>query len=182
MDWHSFRSKNLKCLGSEDVERFMPEYCSWEADKGKHFLLSDSRKLMPAPRRFLVASTSMPLAVGWGWNVCIYLGLLTLLLLLMGLLLWVVLKQLGNSVGNGAMQSRRSFREPPFGNCRSYRFWEWKHSGKLRIFNVTRSQSSGEDYFKKLLWVERRSGMRTLWTPSKEDGTLKYIIWRLSNG
>ncbi|XP_047658025.1 small integral membrane protein 43-like [Tachysurus fulvidraco] len=77
---------------------------------------------MPAPRRFLVASTSMPLEMGWGWNICVYLGLLTLLLLLMGLLLWMVLKQLRNSVGNTAMQSGRSFREPHFGNGRRFRF------------------------------------------------------------
>lgn len=94
----------------------------WKPVKDKGCCFFDLWTLMPAPRRFLVASTSMPLAVGWGWNICVYFGLLTLLLLLMGLLLWMVLKQLRNSVGNVAMQSGRSFRETHFGNCRSLRF------------------------------------------------------------
>ncbi|XP_038867575.1 annexin A5-like [Salvelinus namaycush] len=66
---------------------------------------------MPSPRRFLVASTSLPVALGWGWNLSVYLGLLLLLLLLMGLLLWMLLKQLRNSVGS-SLQPGRSLRDP----------------------------------------------------------------------
>ncbi|XP_068596752.1 annexin A5a [Brachionichthys hirsutus] len=43
---------------------------------------------MPAPRKFLVASTTLPLALGWGWNLSLYVGLLLGLLTLMLLLLW----------------------------------------------------------------------------------------------
>lgn len=67
---------------------------------------------MPSPRRFVAASSSLPFAVSWGWNLTIYLGLCSLLLLLMGLLLWMVLKQLRNSVGGSALQPCRSVREP----------------------------------------------------------------------
>lgn len=67
---------------------------------------------MPSPQRFIVASTSLPMAVSWGWNLTIYLGLCSLLLLLMGLLLWMVLKQLRNSVGGSVLQPCRSVREP----------------------------------------------------------------------
>ncbi|XP_064198140.1 small integral membrane protein 43-like [Anguilla rostrata] len=67
---------------------------------------------MPSPRRFLETSTSFPLAAGWGWNVCIYLGLFAALFLLMVLLLWLLIRQLRNSVGNSALQPGRSVREP----------------------------------------------------------------------
>lgn len=67
---------------------------------------------MPSPRKFLVASTSLPMALSWGWNLAIYLGLCSLLLLLMLLLLVVLLKQLRNSVGGSALQPCRSVREP----------------------------------------------------------------------
>ncbi|XP_049340174.1 small integral membrane protein 43-like [Astyanax mexicanus] len=77
---------------------------------------------MPAPKKFLVASTSMPLAMEWGWNVSVYLGILMLLLLLMGLLLWMLLKQLRNSVGNSALHPSRSFRGPHFGSFRGHNF------------------------------------------------------------
>lgn len=125
---------------------------------------------MPAPRRFLVTSTSMPLAVGWGWNVCVYLGLLSLLLLLMGLLLWMVLKQLKNSVGNGAMQSSRSFREPHFGNCRSVRFWQWKHCEKLDFLKVLEKTISGIITLKGVTqWSEN-------WL-KLQDEPLKYVTY-----
>ncbi|XP_071398673.1 small integral membrane protein 43-like [Centroberyx affinis] len=67
---------------------------------------------MPSPRRFLVASTSLPLALDWGWNVSLYVGMLLALLLLLMLLLWVLLRQLRNSVGNSTLQPARSFRQP----------------------------------------------------------------------
>lgn len=69
---------------------------------------------MPAPRKFLVASTSLPLALGWGWNVSLYVGMLLGLLMLMLLLLWMLLKQLSNSVGKCTLQPGRSFRQPCF--------------------------------------------------------------------
>ncbi|KAJ8382682.1 hypothetical protein SKAU_G00034600 [Synaphobranchus kaupii] len=62
--------------------------------------------------RFLETSTTYPLAAGWGLNICIYLGLFTALLLLMVLLLWLLIRQLRNSVGNSALQPGRSVREP----------------------------------------------------------------------
>lgn len=67
---------------------------------------------MPAPKRFLVASTSLPLALGWGWNLSLYVGMLLGLLTLMLLLLWMLLKQLRNSVGKSTLQPARSFRQP----------------------------------------------------------------------
>ncbi|GLD70493.1 annexin A5a [Lates japonicus] len=69
---------------------------------------------MPAPRKFLVASTSLPLALGWGWNLSLYLGILFGLLILMMLLLWMLLKQLGNSVAKSMLLPARSFRQPGF--------------------------------------------------------------------
>ncbi len=71
-------------------------------------------KPMPAPRRFLVESTSLPLALGWGWNLSLYVGMLLGLLTLMLLLLWMLLKQLRNSVGKSTLQPFRSFRQPHF--------------------------------------------------------------------
>ncbi|CAL9706499.1 unnamed protein product [Knipowitschia caucasica] len=68
---------------------------------------------MPAPRRFLVASTTLPLALGWGWNISLYLGILFGLLSLMLLLLWMLMKQLRNSVSKSSLQPTRSFRQPP---------------------------------------------------------------------
>ncbi|KAJ8384863.1 hypothetical protein AAFF_G00197730 [Aldrovandia affinis] len=62
--------------------------------------------------RFLVASTSLPLGVGWGFDLCVYLGMFSTLFLLLLLLLWVLIRQLRNSVGNTALQSNRSSREP----------------------------------------------------------------------
>ncbi|XP_054453115.1 annexin A5a [Anoplopoma fimbria] len=52
---------------------------------------------MPAPRKFLESSTSLPLALDWGWNLSLYVGMLLGLLVLMLLLLWMLLKQLSNS-------------------------------------------------------------------------------------
>lgn len=69
---------------------------------------------MPAPRRFVVASTSLPLALGWGWNLSLYVGMLLGLLMLMMLLLWMLLKQLRNSVAKSMLQPVRSFRQPCF--------------------------------------------------------------------
>lgn len=71
-------------------------------------------KLMPAPRKFLVASTSLPLAISWGWNLSLYVGILLGLLLLMLMLLWVLLKQLRHSVAKSMLQPVRSFRKPCF--------------------------------------------------------------------
>ncbi|TNN47955.1 hypothetical protein EYF80_041848 [Liparis tanakae] len=67
---------------------------------------------MPAPRKFLVASTSLPLALDWGWNLSLYVGILLGLLVLMLLLLWMLLKQLSNSVTKSSLQPVRSFRQP----------------------------------------------------------------------
>nr|XP_046263015.1 annexin A5a [Scatophagus argus] len=67
---------------------------------------------MPAPKKFLVASTSLPLALDWGWNLSLYVGILLGLLTLMLLLLWMLLKQLRNSVGKSMLQPVRSFRQP----------------------------------------------------------------------
>lgn len=67
---------------------------------------------MPAPKRFVVASTSLPLALGWGWNLSLYIGMLLGLLTLMLLLLWMLFKQLRNSVGKSMLQPARSFRQP----------------------------------------------------------------------
>lgn len=69
---------------------------------------------MPAPRRFLVASTSLPLALDWGWNLGLYVGMLLGLLTLLLLLLWILLRQLRNSVGKSSLQPMRSFRQPHF--------------------------------------------------------------------
>ncbi|XP_067375504.1 small integral membrane protein 43-like [Channa argus] len=69
---------------------------------------------MPAPRKFLVASTSLPLELGWGWNLSLYVGLFFGLLMLMMLLLWMLLKQLRNSVAKSTLQPGRSFRQPCF--------------------------------------------------------------------
>ncbi|KAI3351446.1 hypothetical protein L3Q82_020301 [Scortum barcoo] len=69
---------------------------------------------MPAPRTFLVAPTSLPLALSWGWNLSLYVGMLLGLLMLMLLLLWMLLKQLRNSVGKSTLQPARSFRQPHF--------------------------------------------------------------------
>ncbi len=95
------------------------EHLSWinltqQVNKLSHCLISGIRKelqfypiellLMPSPWRFLVASTSLPLTAGWGWNLSVYVGLFTVLLVLMGLLLWMLLKQLRNSVGNSTLQ------------------------------------------------------------------------------
>lgn len=67
---------------------------------------------MPAPKRFLVESTSLPMALGWGWNLSLYVGMLLGLLTLMLLLLWMLLKQLRHSVGKSTLQPVRSFRQP----------------------------------------------------------------------
>lgn len=69
---------------------------------------------MPVPKRFKVASTSLPLAVGWGWNLSLYMGMLLGLLTLMLLLLWMLLRQLRNSVGKSTLQPVRSFRQLRF--------------------------------------------------------------------
>lgn len=61
---------------------------------------------MPSPRRYLVASTSLPLTLSWGWNLALYLGMLLLLLLLLVLLLWLLLRQLRYSVGSRGPPSR----------------------------------------------------------------------------
>lgn len=71
-------------------------------------------KPMPAPRKFLVASTTLPLALGWGWNISLYFGMLFGLLTLMLLLLWMLLRQLRNSVSKTMLQPARSFRQPCF--------------------------------------------------------------------
>lgn len=68
---------------------------------------------MPVPKRFKVASTTLPLAVGWGWNLCLYMGMLVGLLTLMLLLLWMLLRQLRHSVGKSTLQPVRSFRQLP---------------------------------------------------------------------
>lgn len=65
---------------------------------------------MPVPKRFKVASTSLPLAVGWAGNLSLYLGLLVGLLALLLLLLWMLLGQLRNSAGKSAHQPVRSAR------------------------------------------------------------------------
>ncbi|KAM8909986.1 annexin A5a isoform 2-T2 [Spinachia spinachia] len=59
---------------------------------------------MPAPRKFLVASTSLPLALDWGWNLGLYVAILLGLLVLMMLLLWMLLKQLSNSAYRGSVR------------------------------------------------------------------------------
>ncbi|KAK7922191.1 hypothetical protein WMY93_009093 [Mugilogobius chulae] len=64
--------------------------------------------------KFLVASTTLPLALGWGWNISLYLGMLFGLLTLMILLLWMLMKQLRNSVSKTLLQPVRSFRQPCF--------------------------------------------------------------------
>lgn len=69
---------------------------------------------MPVPKRFKVASTSLPLAVGWGWNLSLYMGMLIGLLTLMLLLLWMLLRQLRNSVGKSTLQPVRTFRQLRF--------------------------------------------------------------------
>ncbi|KAF6731592.1 hypothetical protein FQA47_025584 [Oryzias melastigma] len=69
-------------------------------------------KHMPAPKKFLVASTSLPLALGWGWNLSLYLGMLLGLLILLVLLLWMLLKQLRNSLAKSVLQPARSMRQP----------------------------------------------------------------------
>ncbi|KAF6731588.1 hypothetical protein FQA47_025580 [Oryzias melastigma] len=76
--------------------------------KGGHSRL----KHMPAPKKFLVASTSLPLALGWGWNLSLYLGMLLGLLILLVLLLWMLLKQLRNSLAKSVLQPARSMRQP----------------------------------------------------------------------
>lgn len=108
---------------------------------GEGGLLPD---LMPAPRRFLVASTSLPLALGWGWNLSLYVGMLLGLLTLMLLLLWVLIKQLSNSVGKATLQPVRSLRQPRFEQRRQHLPWKYgtilpKLSldwGLLECFNV----------------------------------------------
>ncbi|CAL8261745.1 unnamed protein product [Lota lota] len=55
---------------------------------------------MAPPRRYLVASTSLPLALGWGVNLGLYLGLLLLLLLLLVAVVWLLLRQLQHSGGS----------------------------------------------------------------------------------
>lgn len=82
------------------------EPLGWEKTSVLHF------NSMPAPKRFVVASTSLPLALGWGWNLSLYVGMLLGLLTLMLLLLWMLLKQLRNSVGKSMLQPARSFRQP----------------------------------------------------------------------
>ncbi|KAG9339869.1 hypothetical protein JZ751_022374 [Albula glossodonta] len=67
---------------------------------------------MPSPRRFLVASTSLPLGMGWGRDLCVYLGIFSTLFLLLLLLLWILIRQLRNSVGNGMLQPKHSARDP----------------------------------------------------------------------
>ncbi len=79
---------------------------------------------MPAPRKFLVASTSLPLALGWGWNLSLYVGMLLGLLVLMLLLLWMLLKQLRNSVGKSTLQPVRSFRQPHFEHRLQHLLWK----------------------------------------------------------
>lgn len=69
---------------------------------------------MPVPKRFLVTSTSLPLALSWGWNLSLYMGMLIGLLMLMLLLLWMLLKQLRNSAGKSMLQPARSFRQSHF--------------------------------------------------------------------
>lgn len=82
-------------------------------------------QLMPSPRRFLVASTTLPLTLGWGWNLIVYVGLFTILLVLMGLLLWMLLKQLRNSVGSNF--------QPHLGSCRRYVIWDIWHDIVSRL-------------------------------------------------
>lgn len=78
---------------------------------------------MPAPRKFLVASTSLPLSLGWGWNLSLYVGILLGLLMLMLLLLWMLLRQLSNSVGKSVLQPARSFRQPRFEHRFQHVLW-----------------------------------------------------------
>lgn len=79
---------------------------------------------MPAPKKFLVASTSLPMALGWGWNLSLYVGMLLGLLTLMLLLLWMLLKQLRNSVGKSTLQPVRSFRQPHFEQRFQHVLWK----------------------------------------------------------
>ncbi|XP_028272778.1 annexin A5a [Parambassis ranga] len=71
---------------------------------------------MPAPRKFLVASTSLPLALGWGWNLSLYVGMLLGLLVLMMLLLWMLIKQLRNTVAKSMLQPAYRGSVRPFVN------------------------------------------------------------------
>ncbi|KAL4641778.1 hypothetical protein GN956_G10869 [Arapaima gigas] len=90
-------------------------WCIKEASAGKKL----DPEAMPSPKVFLVVSTSWPVAVDWGWNLCIYLGMFAVLLLLMALLLWLLIKQLRDSVGNTVLNPGRSVREPQ-GQCREH--------------------------------------------------------------
>ncbi|XP_053284358.1 annexin A5a [Pleuronectes platessa] len=94
---------------------------------------------MPAPRKFLVASTSLPLALGWGWNLSLYVGMLLGLLILMMLLLWMLLKQLSNSVAKSMMQPVRSFRKPGI-----ERRFQHAHRGSVRPFTNFNAQSDAD--------------------------------------
>lgn len=91
---------------------------------------------MPVPKRFKVASTSLPLAMGWGWNLCLYMGLLAGLLTLLLLLLWMLLRQLRHSVGKSTLQPVRSFRQLPLDQRFQNVLWiMWKLLG-LRLNEV----------------------------------------------
>ncbi|XP_060935194.1 annexin A5a [Limanda limanda] len=94
---------------------------------------------MPAPRKFLVASTSLPLALGWGWNLSLYVGMLLGLLLLMMLLLWMLLKQLSHSVAKSMMQPVRSFRKPGVEQRLQH-----EHRGSVRPFANFNAQSDAD--------------------------------------
>lgn len=96
----------------------------------KHFFFEEGGQCrflfnpMPAPRKFLVASTSLPLSLGWGWNLSLYVGILLGLLTLMMLLLWMLLRQLKNSEGKSTLQPIRSFRPPHFEQRLQYMMWK----------------------------------------------------------
>lgn len=112
MEQHRFNAWERLGLGSPYL---------WFGKGGQGVLLLDP---MPAPRKFLVASTSLPMALGWGWNLCLYVGLLLTLLLLLLLLLWMLLRQLRNSVGKSILQPARSFRQPYLDHSCHFVLWK----------------------------------------------------------
>ncbi|XP_069557930.1 annexin A5a [Brachyistius frenatus] len=99
---------------------------------------------MPAPRKFLVASTSLPLALDWGWNLSLYVGLLLGLLTLLMLLLWMLLKQLSNTVAKSMLQPE--YR----GSVRPYVNFNAKHDAEV-LHKAMKGIGTDEDAILMLL-------------------------------